>query len=155
MKKNSKKFKNIPLIFDIENQLWKYDFGTFWRTVIHCIHKIQQFPLSMLILGQKPCFLGPTIFEIPQPNWYYSTFPKRNKIKPNKTLKFLDFGYSETNCPTLCNHFRRWTIVIWDKFLHQVQRPSTSRKNSRTIPPLHKLGPWWHFCAQITSWFEF
>ena len=27
-------------------------------------------PLSMLILGQKSCFLGPTIFEIPQPNWY-------------------------------------------------------------------------------------
>jgi hypothetical protein len=24
------------------------------------------FPLSMLILGQKSCFLGPTIFEIPQ-----------------------------------------------------------------------------------------
>ena len=27
----------------------------------------------MLILGQKSCFLGPTIFEIPQPNWYYCT----------------------------------------------------------------------------------
>ena len=27
----------------------------------------------MLILGQKPCFLAPTIFEIPGPNWYYST----------------------------------------------------------------------------------
>ena len=25
----------------------------------------------MLILGQKACFLGPTIFEMPQPNWYY------------------------------------------------------------------------------------
>ena len=24
----------------------------------------------MLILGRKACFLGPTIFEIPQPNWY-------------------------------------------------------------------------------------
>ena len=24
-----------------------------------------------LILGQKSCFLGPTIFIIPQPNWYY------------------------------------------------------------------------------------
>ena len=84
-----------------------------------------------------------------------SAFPKRNKIKPNETFTFLDFWYSETNCPTLCNHFRRWTIVIWDKFLHQVQRPSTSRKNSRTIPPLHKLGPWWHLCVQMTSWLEF
>ena len=26
---------------------------------------------GMLILGQKPYFLGPTIFEIPQPNWHY------------------------------------------------------------------------------------
>ena len=34
--------------------------------------------LSMLILGQKSCFLGPTIFEIPQPNWYYCW---RNYIK--------------------------------------------------------------------------
>ena len=66
-----------------------------------------------------------------------------------------DFGYSETNCPTICNHFRRWTIVIWDKFLHQVQRPSTNRKNSRTIPLLHKLGPWWRLCVQMTSWIEF
>ena len=27
-------------------------------------------PLNMLILGQKSCFFEPTIFEIPQPNWY-------------------------------------------------------------------------------------
>ena len=25
----------------------------------------------MLILGQKACFLGPTILEMPQPNWHY------------------------------------------------------------------------------------
>ena len=68
MKKKSKKNSSI---INIENQLWKYEFGTFWRTVIHCIHKIQWFPFSMLILGQRPCFLGPTIFEIPQPNWYH------------------------------------------------------------------------------------
>ena len=28
----------------------------------------KKFPSSMFILGQKSCFLGPTIFEIPQPN---------------------------------------------------------------------------------------
>ena len=42
----------------------------FWRTGAHCILKIQWFPLSILIFGQKSCFLGPTIFKIPQPNWY-------------------------------------------------------------------------------------
>ena len=31
----------------------------------------KQIPLSMLIFGQKSCFLGPTIFKIPQPNWHY------------------------------------------------------------------------------------
>ena len=30
----------------------------------------------MLILGQKPYFLGPTIFKIPQPNWYYAWIPR-------------------------------------------------------------------------------
>ena len=31
----------------------------------------------MLILGQKPYFLGPTIFKIPQPNWHYSIAIKK------------------------------------------------------------------------------
>ena len=43
----------------------------FWRTGAPHILKIQRFPLSMSILGQKACILGPTIFKIPQPNWYY------------------------------------------------------------------------------------
>ena len=29
---------------------------------------LKNFPLSMLILGQKSCFLEPIIFKIPQPN---------------------------------------------------------------------------------------
>ena len=29
---------------------------------------LENFPSSMLVLGQKSCFLGPTIFEIPQFN---------------------------------------------------------------------------------------
>ena len=28
----------------------------------------KKFPLSMLILGETSCILGPTIFKIPQPN---------------------------------------------------------------------------------------
>ena len=63
-------FEKILSIFDIENWLWKYDFGTFWQTGAPHILKIQRFPLSMSILGQKACILGPTIFKIPQPNWY-------------------------------------------------------------------------------------
>ena len=66
-------FEKIPSIFDIENWLWKYDFSTFWRTIIHRMIVLKKFPLSMLILGQKSCILGPTIFKIPQPNWHYYT----------------------------------------------------------------------------------
>ena len=29
---------------------------------------VAKVPVRMLILGQKACFLGPTTFEIPQPN---------------------------------------------------------------------------------------
>ena len=60
-------FEKILLIFDIENWLWKYNFGTFWQTDAPRIFKIQRFPLSMSILGQKACILGPTIFKIRQP----------------------------------------------------------------------------------------
>ena len=49
----------------------KVDFGTFCRTVIQQPIFLKKFPLSMSILGQKSCFLGPTIFKNPQPNWYY------------------------------------------------------------------------------------
>ena len=58
-------------IFDIENRLWKYNFGTFWWNHQRNF-KISFLWVRMLILGQKHCLLGPTIFEIPQPNWYYN-----------------------------------------------------------------------------------
>ena len=32
------------------------------------VNTFKKNPLSLLILGQKSCFLGPTIFKIPQPN---------------------------------------------------------------------------------------
>ena len=66
-------FEKNLLIFDIENWLWKYNFGTFWRTIIHCRIVLKKFPLSVLILGQKSCILGPIIFKITQLNWHYPT----------------------------------------------------------------------------------
>ena len=35
----------------------------------------------MLILGQKPYFLGPTIFKIQQPNWHYGADIKQMREK--------------------------------------------------------------------------
>ena len=48
------------------------------------INRIKTDPLSMLVIGQKSCFLGSTIFEIPQPNWYY--VPKYTKISIQKYM---------------------------------------------------------------------
>ena len=47
-------FEKIPSIFDIENWLWKYGFGTFWQTINHCRIVLKQFPLSMSILAVGP-----------------------------------------------------------------------------------------------------
>ena len=46
---NEKKMGEIPIIFDIDNWLRKSNFGTFWHLPINPIHKIQSFPLSLLI----------------------------------------------------------------------------------------------------------
>ena len=50
--------KKNQFIFDIDNWLWKYTFGTFWQTIIYC-----RIILRMLIVGQKSCILRPTIFK--------------------------------------------------------------------------------------------
>ena len=50
----------------------KSNFSTFYvrGCWIHRRIAFKKIPLSMLILGQKSCILGPTIFKIPQPNWH-------------------------------------------------------------------------------------
>ena len=97
-------FEKIPSIFDIENWLWKYDFGTFWRTVSHRRICLKKFPLSILILGQKSRILGPTVFKCPQPNWHciavlhaymFLKFLPNNThlFGPKQLLKFRYFFY--------------------------------------------------------------
>ena len=61
------------LLFDVKNQRnlkKKKEIKNinFQRTGAHRWIFLDLFPFSMLILGQKSCFLGPTIFKIPQPN---------------------------------------------------------------------------------------
>ena len=46
--------------------------SNFWWTDIPLRNFLKLFFKSMLIFGQKSYFLGPTILEIPQPNWYYN-----------------------------------------------------------------------------------
>ena len=82
--KKKKSFKNINLgdqfLLKLKTFFSNINFWTtlfskimpnFWWTVSHRRIFLKKFPLSMLILGQKSCILGPTIFKIPQPNWHY------------------------------------------------------------------------------------
>ena len=62
----------------------------FWQTDILCIQKIQWIPLSMLIFGQNSCFLGPTFFEMPQPNWHYQVDIKK-KLPQNLHIRSIDY----------------------------------------------------------------
>ena len=53
--------------------------------------------MLMLILGQKSCILGPTIFKIPQPNWHY--------YRPNGTIR--DVGAVSTN------FWHKFDFTLW------------------------------------------
>ena len=46
-----------------------YNFGTFWRSVIH--RRIKKKSFEYVDSWPKTCLLGPTIFKIQKPNWYY------------------------------------------------------------------------------------
>ena len=80
--KPTESFKNINLgdhslkkpffsNFNFWTTLFSKSMPNFWWTGAPRILKIQSFPLSILIFGQKSYFLWPTISKIPQPNWYY------------------------------------------------------------------------------------
>ena len=57
-----KKIRIVLIILHIKNSLWKV---RFLQIVIDCsTYKIQWFPLRMLIVGQKSCFLEPPFLEL-------------------------------------------------------------------------------------------
>ena len=61
-----KKLRKIRMIFDIENWLWKPNFGTFYQLAINPKLKIQYFPLGMSILWQKSFWIiGTYLKKIP------------------------------------------------------------------------------------------
>ena len=70
----------------------KVQFGTLWWTIIHHRIVFKQFPLSMSILGQKSCILGPTIFKIPQPNWHWIM-----QVTVKDLIKVCDFIRSQAS----------------------------------------------------------
>ena len=91
-------FEKILLIFDIENWLWKYNFSTFWRTIIHHRIVLKQFPLSTSILGHKSC-----IFKIPQPNWHWLAKHDLWGLEADFwTLWYPSFSITSENLNTVC-----------------------------------------------------
>ena len=62
-----KELRKIGLIFDIDNWLWKSNFGIFWQLAISAKLKIQSFSLSMLILRQKSFSFCILHMRAPQP----------------------------------------------------------------------------------------
>ena len=61
-------FRKIGVIFDVENSLWKSDFGTFWRDVSHFIvfTKYSGFVWACWFFANISCFSGPRqlVFQI-------------------------------------------------------------------------------------------
>ena len=89
------------------------------------------FPLSKLILDKKSCFLGPTNFEILQPNWYYCVYvsgkAKIFKVETKKEKVFNQF-FTSRFMETYCRHLAGWTHKIFS---------SENLQNGRAV--LHTL----------------
>ena len=52
------KIRKFRIIFDIENWLWKSNFGTFWHLPIRLISKIQSFHYDWFLVRNLPNFVS-------------------------------------------------------------------------------------------------
>ena len=94
-------FRKIRMIFDIENSLWKYKIGPFWWAVSpNGDSKFGNFIWLQLILGQKPCFLGPIQLVTQKLNNHYpkchTTYLLHNEAK---LLSKIAYDYPLWNIP--------------------------------------------------------
>ena len=98
----------------------------FWQTGAPHILKIQWFPLSILIFGQKSCFLGPTIFNSTTELILVSIADilQRNlllKISGNFFVCLLlqaVLDYCITNCWNTCQIPQNSKIINKEKYSH-------------------------------------
>ena len=84
----------------------------------------------MLILSQKACYLGPTTFEIPRPNWYYYVFTKPQKGKSYLLLSEPLANFSSTSP---CAFVK--ANIFWAKKALNVQLPTYF-----TYQVIHQIG---------------
>ena len=115
-------FEKIRLIFDIENWLWKYDFGTFCQFT-----KYSNFIWIQLIFEQKPCFLRPIKWETPWRNWHYYTSARQYTmcqcIERDKKL-FLFYFKSMEIYGNKCQMKNAASKMIWAHCATQPARNS-------------------------------
>ena len=70
--------------------------------------KIKWNPWNLVITLQKSCFLGPTIFEIPQPNWF-SIIEYRSNILV--TLELYSPLIHTVSLQDFCSFFRFFSLL--------------------------------------------
>ena len=150
--------KNIFSYINFWTTLFSKIKVNFRRTQIHCIHKIQWFLLSMLIIGQKYCCLGPTIFEIPQPNWHSSASASGHQSDGHKMVslseKLLTWTpFTQQNfppLPTIC--LKLWPYIF--PFIHTLQHNRQNLKNFLDIDnSMKQLTGCWLKCTSDKLWF--
>ena len=105
----------------------------FWHFLMNhnSLTDFKKNPLSMLILGQKSCFLGPTIFKIQQPNWYYTDSNQKKGVAIQKK------NWHSNICQNLSIGKDIWLLFIKEtKSLAQSWVLSLSKLNLRGLDHL-------------------
>ena len=112
--------KIFLLIFDIQNWLWKYDFGTFWQTVITGRIFLKIFPW-----------------------WHVDSWPKNLLLRThhlwNSTIVLILISDTNANLYLIVNrtpkhsgHLPLDLLQLWvqalDSFLNYIQRPGDLRE---------------------------
>ena len=84
----------------------------FSQTDAPYIFKIQWLSFSVLILGKKICFLGPSIFKIPQWNWHYYCIPP--------VVVCMRVCYLDDSTKGLDNVQVAFSCSIWELWRHHL-----------------------------------
>ena len=106
------KKKNIWMICDIDNLLWKSDFVTSW------IHKVLWFYLNILIVGQRSCFLGLIQLVTWKLNIHYLQALPSFLWGQNKHF----WNVEGQSCPDFCAFWTSYGIFCTYLLLHMLCR---------------------------------
>ena len=98
-----KKLRKLRMIFDIENWLWKSNFGTLWHLPVSPINKIQKFPPAWK-LDNPYCHSTEGL--------YYLSF-QRTSLKKDRQWKTIIHQFVSEKIFVLCNSL---AAFVWNHF---------------------------------------